>query len=62
VLYDHLGDILFSLKNYAEAKGAWKNSHSLTLHTKDDLGGEMPNPQILREKIEKAKKLIQQSY
>jgi tetratricopeptide (TPR) repeat protein len=62
VLYDHLGDILFSLKNYDEATGAWKNSHSLTLHNKDDLGGEMPNPQTLQEKIEKAKKLIQQSY
>jgi tetratricopeptide (TPR) repeat protein len=62
VLYDHLGDILFSLKNYNEATGAWKNSHSLTLHNKDDLGGEMPNPQILQNKIEKAKKLIHQSY
>ena len=62
VLYDHLGDILFSLKNYDEAKGAWKNSRSLTLHQKGDLGGEMPNPQTLQEKIEKAKKLIQQSF
>jgi len=62
VLYDHLGDILFSLKNYDEAKGAWKNSRSLTLNQKGDLGGEMPNPQKLQEKIEKAKKLIQQSY
>ena len=62
VLYDHLGDILFSLKNYDEAKGAWKNSRSLTLHQKGDLGGEMPNPQTLQEKIERAKKLIQQSY
>lgn len=62
VLYDHLGDILFSLKNYDEATGAWKNSHSLTLHNKDDLGGEKPNPQTLQDKIEKAKKLIQQNY
>ena len=62
VLYDHLGDILFSLKNYDEAKGAWKNSRSLTLHQKGDPGGEMPNPQKLQEKIEKAKKLIQQNY
>ncbi|MBC8284754.1 MAG: tetratricopeptide repeat protein [Nitrospinae bacterium] len=62
VLYDHLGDILFSLKNYDEATGAWKNSRSLTLHQKDDLGGEMPNPKVLQEKIEKAKRLIQQSY
>ena len=62
VLYDHLGDILFSLKNYDEAKGAWKNSRSLTLNQKGDLGGEMPNPKILQEKIEKAKKLIQKNY
>ncbi|MBT6717812.1 MAG: tetratricopeptide repeat protein [Nitrospina sp.] len=62
VLYDHLGDILFSLKNYDEATGAWKNSRSLTLHQKNELGGEMPNPQVLQEKIEKAKKLIQQNY
>ena len=50
------------VKNYDEAKGAWKNSRSLTLHQKGDLGGEMPNPQTLQEKIERAKKLIQQSY
>jgi tetratricopeptide (TPR) repeat protein len=62
VLYDHLGDILFSLKNYDEATGAWKNSHFLTLRNKDDLGGEMPNPQTLQDKIEKTKKLIHQSY
>ena len=62
VLYDHLGDILFSLKNYDEATGAWKNSRSLTLHKKDDLGGEAPNPKVLQEKIEKAKRLIQQSF
>lgn len=62
VLYDHLGDILFSLKNYDEATGAWKNSRSLALHQKDNLDGEMPNPKILQEKIERAKKLIQQSY
>ena len=62
VLYDHLGDILFSLKNYDEATGAWKNSRSLTLHKKDDLGGETPNPTVLQEKIEKAKRLIQQSF
>ena len=62
VLYDHLGDILFSLKNYDEATGAWKNSRSLTLHKKDDLSGETPNPKVLQEKIEKAKRLIQQSF
>ena len=66
----HTGDItsasslnLFkSLKNYDEATGAWKNSRSLTLHQKDDLGGEIPNPNVLQEKIEKAKKLIKQSF
>ncbi len=62
VLYDHLGDILFSLENYTEAEGAWKNSLSLTLNPKNDFGGELPNPQTLQNKIEKAKKLLQQSY
>jgi len=62
VLYDHLGDILFSLENYDEATGAWKNSLFLTVNPKDDLGGEMPDPQTLKNKIDKAKRLLQQSY
>ena len=62
VLYDHLGDILFSLKNYDEASGAWKNSLFLTVNPKGDLGGEFPDPQILKNKIDKARNLMQQSY
>ena len=62
VLYDHLGDILFSLENYDEASGAWRNSLFLTVNPKDDPGGEMPDPQKLKNKIDKAKRLLQQSY
>lgn len=62
VLYDHLGDILFSLENYDEASGAWRNSLFLTMNPKDDMGGEMPDPQTLKNKIDKAKRLLQQSY
>ncbi len=59
VLYDHLGDILFSLENYDEATGAWRNSLFLTVNQKDDLGGEMPDPQTLKNKINKAKRFLQ---
>lgn len=62
VLYDHLGDILFSLKNYDEASGAWRNSLFLTVNPKDDMGGEMPDPQKLKNKIDSAKRFLQQSY
>jgi len=62
VLYDHLGDILFSLKNYDEASGAWKNSLFLTVNQKGDLGGEAPDPETLKNKIDKARNLLQQSY
>ncbi len=62
VLYDHLGDILFSLKNYDEANGAWRNSLFLTVNPKDDLGGEAPDPQTLKNKINKSKRLLQKSY
>jgi len=62
VLYDHLGDILFSLESYDEASGAWRKSLFLTVKSKEDLGGEMPDPQTLRNKIDKAKRLSRQSY
>ena len=62
VLYDHLGDILFSLKNYDEASGAWKNSLFLTVNPKGDLGGEHPDPQTLKNKIEKVRNFLQQNY
>jgi tetratricopeptide (TPR) repeat protein len=59
VLYDHLGDIFFSLGNYDEANGAWRNSLFLTVNPKDDPGGEMPDPKTLKNKIDKAKRLLQ---
>ena len=59
VLYDHLGDILFSLGNYDEASGAWRNSLFLAENPKDDPGGEMPDPRTLKNKIDKAKRLLQ---
>ncbi len=62
VLYDHLGDILFSLENYDEANWAWRNSLFLTVNPKDDLGGEAPDPQTLKNKINKSKRLLQKSY
>ncbi|MBT3183858.1 MAG: tetratricopeptide repeat protein, partial [Nitrospina sp.] len=62
VLYDHLGDILFSLKNYDEASGAWQNSLFLTVNPKGDLGGELPDPKTLKNKIDKARNLLQQNY
>lgn len=59
VLYDHLGDILFSLENYSEASGAWRMSLSLTRVKKDDLDGEMPDPQTLQGKIDRVEKILQ---
>jgi tetratricopeptide (TPR) repeat protein len=58
VLYDHLGDVQFSLKNYREARGAWKTSLSLTRIQKVDLDGEMPDPKKLEEKIQDIKKYL----
>jgi tetratricopeptide (TPR) repeat protein len=63
VLYDHLGDVHYSLKNYEEASGAWKTSLSLTKVKKDDTdSGEMPDAKILTEKINKVNQLLKQSY
>lgn len=63
VLYDHLGDVHYSLKNYEEASGAWKTSLSLTQVKKDDTdSGEMPDTKILTEKINKVNQLLRESY
>ncbi len=63
VLYDHLGDIQFSLKNYSEASGAWKTSLSLTrIKKEEDEAGELPDPKVLKEKIEKAHNLLRQGF
>lgn len=58
VLYSHLGDIQFSLKNYAEASRAWKTSLSLTLTNKNSPDAETPDPKSLTDKIHKAGKLL----
>jgi len=63
VLYDHLGDVHYSLKNYEEASGAWQTSLSLTKVKKDAADkGEMPDEQALAEKINKVNRLLQESY
>jgi len=63
VLYDHLGDVQFALKNYDEAHGAWKTSLSLTRVKKGDPdGGEMPDEKSLAEKINKVDRLLRESY
>ena len=53
VLYSHLGDIQFSLKNYIEAGKAWKTSLFLTLEKIDDINSELPDPDELKRKIQK---------
>jgi tetratricopeptide (TPR) repeat protein len=63
VLYDHLGDVHFSLKNYEEASGAWKTSLSLTRVKKDEIdSGELPDQKALTDKINKVDRLLRQSY
>jgi tetratricopeptide (TPR) repeat protein len=63
VLYDHLGDVQFALKNYDEAHGAWQTSLSLTRVKKDDPdGGEIPDEKSLEEKINKVNRLLRESY
>ncbi len=63
VLYDHLGDVHYSLKNYEEASGAWKTSLSLTRVKMDATdSGEVPDTEALTEKINKVSRLLQESY
>ena len=54
VLYDHLGDVYFSMSNMTEARKAWRTSLALTLKKLDSPSGEYPDPKKLREKIRKA--------
>ena len=42
--------------------GHGKNSLFLTVNGKDDLGGELPDPQMLKNKIDNAKRFLQQNY
>jgi tetratricopeptide (TPR) repeat protein len=62
VLYDHLGDVYFSMDNTTEARKAWKTSLALTLKRLEDPSGEIPDPKTLREKIRKADQLMLQSF
>lgn len=62
VLYDHLGDVYFSMENVTEARKAWKTSLVLTLKKLGDPSGETPDPKTLREKIRKADQLMLQSF
>ncbi len=61
VLYSHLGDIQFSLKNYIEATRAWRTSLSLTRSKKQDFEGEVPDLRNLEEKIQKAGKMLREN-
>ncbi|MCA9482686.1 MAG: DUF721 domain-containing protein [Nitrospina sp.] len=51
VLYDHLGEVLFSMHKFSEAHEAWKTSLALTMKKIDDPSGEVPDPAKLKEKI-----------
>jgi tetratricopeptide (TPR) repeat protein len=62
VLYDHLGDVHFSMDNITEARKAWKTSLALTLKKLEEPIGEIPDPDKLREKIRKADQLMLQSF
>ncbi len=62
VLYDHLGDVHFSMDNVSEARKAWKTSLALTLKKLEEPAGEIPDPDKLREKIRKADQMMLQSF
>ena len=64
VLYDHLGDVHYSLENYGEANRAWKISLSLTQRkmSENQVQGELPDLQALQDKIRKVQQLINQSF
>ncbi len=58
VLYDHLGDVYFSMDNLTEAVKAWKTSLILTLQKFKAPSEELPTPKDLRSKIKKASDLL----
>lgn len=62
VLYDHLGDVYFSLKNYPEARRAWRTSLTLTLKKDENYAGEIPDSEEVRGKIRKVDRLLRISY
>lgn len=61
VLYDHLGDVYFSLEQVNEARKAWKTSLILTHKRLEDPKGEIPDPDELEEKIQNAEQLMQKN-
>ncbi len=62
VLYEHLGDIHYSLKNYFEANKAWKISLSLTnKRVEKPDGGELPDSNELKRKIRDVRVLLNNS-
>lgn len=61
VLYDHLGEIHFALKNYKEAEKAWKASLLLIKQKKFEPGVELPEKHDLEEKIRRTQKFLEKS-
>ncbi len=62
VLYDHLGDVHFSMENVTEARKAWKTSLALALKKLENPSGEIPDLDKLREKIREADQIMLQSF
>ncbi|MEC7641120.1 MAG: tetratricopeptide repeat protein, partial [Nitrospinota bacterium] len=64
VIYDHLGDIHFDLKNYEEAGRAWKISLSLTHRKIEEASpdSELPDVNTLEEKLQNLDHLLKQSF
>ena len=61
VLYDHLGEIYFVLKNYEEANKAWKASLLLLKKKKYESGVELPEQGNLEEKIKRVQRILDKS-
>ncbi len=62
VLYDHLGDVYFSLKRVNEAHKAWETSLVLTRKRLENPSGEIPDPNALEEKIQQAEQILQNGH
>lgn len=63
VLYDHMGDVLFDLKRFSEAKKYWETSLTLTEEKiNEDDGSELPNLEGLKGKIERVEKVLNPDF
>lgn len=64
VLFNHLGDIHFELKNYLKASKAWKTGLSLTRKKMKESTswGEVPDVKAMEGKIRKVEEILRQSY